>query len=208
MMNSVKRFFGGRAAAFGEAAVFRRAAAFWLAASFAAAAWGQSTALEIDPARTKVEYTVATTLHTVHGQFALKRGTIAFDTTTGMASGELVVDAASGESGSSGRDGKMHKSVLESGRYPEIVFRPDRVEGKVPAAGPGEVQLHGTFSIHGASHELTVPAKVEAINGEYAVEASFNVPYVKWGMKNPGNLLLKVNDQVRITVRTVARPAS
>ena len=109
----------------------------WLAPPCCAAATlpVQHQSLQIDPAQTKVEFTLADVLHTVHGTFVLKRGTIRFDPATGKASGELVVDAASGESGNGARDRRMHKDILESDRYPEIVFRPDRVEGQGGAAG-------------------------------------------------------------------------
>jgi polyisoprenoid-binding protein YceI len=115
------------------------------------------------------------------------------------------VDAASGASGSGARDRRMHKNVLESGRYPEIVFRPDRVDGRVAPEGVSHVQLHGTFTIHGASHEITMPADVEAAGDEYQAVAHFTIPYAKWGMKNPSTLFLRVSDQVEITIHTVAR---
>ena len=47
------------------------------------------------------------------------------------------------------RDRKMHKEVLESERYPEISFRPDRVEGPVASQGKSSVKVHGMFRIHG-----------------------------------------------------------
>ena len=162
-------------------------------------------ALQIDPAQTKVEFTLGALLHTVHGTFRLKRGDIRFDPATGRASGELVVDATSGASGDGTRDGRMHTSILESGRYPEIVFRPDRVEGVVAPAGKSQVRLHGMFSIHGADHEVTMPADVEAAQGQYAATVTFAVPYVKWGMKNPSTLFLRVRDEVDITIHTVAK---
>jgi polyisoprenoid-binding protein YceI len=56
----------------------------------------QETALQFDPAQSHVEWTLGDVLHTVHGTFKLKRGAIRFDPSTGAASGELVVDAASG----------------------------------------------------------------------------------------------------------------
>jgi polyisoprenoid-binding protein YceI len=169
--------------------------------------FAQNTALQIDPARTKVEFTLADVLHTVHGSFLLKRGDIRFDAATGKASGELVVDAASGDSGNGARDRNMHKNVLESGRYPEIVFRPDRVEGKVTPQGTSHLGLHGMFSIHGAEHEITLPAVVENDDGQYTAAITFAVPYVQWGMKNPSTLFLRVSDKVEITIHTMARAA-
>ena len=76
----------------------------------------EDTVLQIDSSRTKVEFTLTDVLHTVHGSFQLKRGDLRFDPATGKASGELVVDAASGDSGSGARDRSMHKNVLESVR--------------------------------------------------------------------------------------------
>ncbi len=85
--------------------------------------------LGIDPVQSKVHWTLGTTAHTVHGSFAFKKGNLQLDTSTGKASGDIVVDATSGNSGNDSRDKKMHKEVLESGQYAEVVFRPDRVEG-------------------------------------------------------------------------------
>jgi polyisoprenoid-binding protein YceI len=98
----------------------------------------------------------------------------------------------------------MHADILESAKYPEIVFRPDRVEGNVAPEGKSEVQFHGTFTIHGAPHEITIPATVEAAAGLYNITATFVVPYVKWGMKNPSNFILRVNQTVDIHIHAVA----
>jgi len=173
-----------------------------------AALSAQETALEIDPALTKVAFTLADVLHTVHGNFALKRGTIQFDPATGKASGELVVDAASGQSGSGARDKRMHQNILESARYPEIVFRPDRVQGKIEPQGTSQVQLHGIFLIHGSRHEIVMPVQVEAHGDRCTATAHFTIPYVQWGMKNPSTLILRVSDKVDIEIETVARPAT
>jgi polyisoprenoid-binding protein YceI len=182
--------------------ILRFPCAILLAGSFHA----QAQLLEFDPAQTKVEFTLSDVLHTVQGTFQLKRGGIRIEAATGAVSGEIVVDATSGASGNGARDRRMHASILESGRYPEIVFRPDKVEGAVPRQGAASVRLHGIFRIHGADHEITIPAEVEAGKGEYTATLHFVVPYVQWGMKNPSTLMLRVSDKVNITVRTVARP--
>jgi len=166
---------------------------------------GQQHSLQLDPAATKVEFTLPSLLHTVHGSFTLKRGTIQFDPSTGKASGELVVDAASGDSGSQARDHRMNKDILQSDRFPEIVFRPDHVEGKVAPSGTSQVQIHGVFSIHGADHEIVLPLEVQASGGQYAASGHFTVPYVKWGMKNPSTLMLRVSETVEIHIAAVAK---
>jgi polyisoprenoid-binding protein YceI len=165
----------------------------------------QPISIVLDPAQTSVEFTLGDVLHTVHGTFHLTSGELRFDPLSGKASGELVVDARSGDSASKARDRRMHDNILESGKYPEITFRPDRVEGKPAAEGKSQVQVHGIFSIHGTEHEITAPATVDAAGGGYHVTATFTVPYVKWGMKNPSTLILRVSDKVEITIRAAAR---
>src|SRR5260370_4570776 len=164
----------------------------------------QPKAFAIDPAQTKVEFALGSLLHTGHGDFRLTRGTLGFEAQSGKVSGELVVDAASGESGSPARDKRMHASILESAKFPEIIFRPDRVDGKVVPEGRSEVQVHGVFAIHGVEHEMLVPATIRAADGQYNVTGTFEVPYVKWGMKNPSTLMLPVSDKVEIIVQAVA----
>ncbi len=159
----------------------------------------------LDPAQTRVEFTLHDILHTVHGTFRLQRGTIRFDPATGIAQGEVVVDAQSGESGSSARDSRMHKNILESVRYPEITFTPDRVEGNVADGSAASARVHGIFRIHGAGHELTLPVQVQMMPGHVTATTHFEVPYVQWGMKNPSTFILRVSDKVDIDIRAVGR---
>jgi polyisoprenoid-binding protein YceI len=165
--------------------------------------WGQTQAtLNFLPAQTKVDFTLGDVLHTVHGVFQLKSGQIHFDPATNAISGEIVVDATTGNSGSSARDHKMHKEVLDSARYPEVTFRPDRVEGKVAPTGTSSVQVHGMFGIHGAEHEVTVPAQVEFAADHWSLTVHFIVPYVEWGLKDPSNFLLHVEKNVAIDLHS------
>jgi len=154
--------------------------------------------LGIDPVQSKVHWTLESTVHTVHGSFAFKKGNLQVDTSTGKASGEIIVDATSGNSGNDGRDKKMHKEVLESGKYAEVIFRPDHVEGKITPQGISNVQVHGRFVLHGSEHELTVPVQAEFAGDHWTGTAKFNVPFIDWGLKNPGNFFLRVNHSVEI----------
>jgi polyisoprenoid-binding protein YceI len=166
-----------------------------------AAADAAEIVLNVDPAQSSVQYTVGSSLHTVHGTFALKRGTLRIDPATGKANGEIVVDAISGQSGNDSRDKKMHKEVLESARFTDIIFRPDRVEGSLQPQGTSSAKLHGVCVLHGSEHELTTPVRAELTSGQWKGTATFSVPYNDWGLKNPGNFLLKVDHTVNIEVQ-------
>src|SRR5579863_1307782 len=101
----------------------------------APASRAQESVVQLDPAQTTIEFSLDGNFHTVHGKFALKSSTIQFDPSSGKISGALVVDATSGNSGNSGRDKKMHREVLESAKFPEIVFTPREITGAVAADG-------------------------------------------------------------------------
>jgi polyisoprenoid-binding protein YceI len=158
----------------------------------------QDSTLHLDPQHTTINFTLGDVLHTVHGTFHLKEGTLLLATTSGKLTGEIVVDAKSGESGNGMRDRKMHKEVLESDRYPDITFRPDRVDGNVVPQGKSSVRVHGIFTIHGSDHELTVPAEIQMAPGYWTATLHFAVPYANWGMKNPSTMFLRVSESVDI----------
>lgn len=172
------------------------------AAQSAAAPLTHELKLQLDPGRSGADIALTGNLHTVEGTFQLKRGAIHFDPATGKASGEVVFDATSGKTGNNSRDNKMHKDVIESGRYPEIVFRPDRADGVLAASGASTLQIHGMFTMHGAEHEVTFPVDLSFAGSAWTAKASFQVPYVRWGMKNPSKLFLRVDDVVQVQFHT------
>lgn len=166
----------------------------------------------VDPAQSSVHWTLGSSLHTVHGTFALTRGSLHVDPATEKTGGEIVVDATSGKSGNDGRDRKMHRDVLESARFGEIIFRPDSIAGKLEAQGESTVQVHGIFLLHGSEHELTVPVQAALSGDHWSGSAKFDIPFIEWGLKNPSTWLLKVDHSVAIdlemkgTVQTQAAP--
>jgi polyisoprenoid-binding protein YceI len=171
-------------------------------------AFAQPVTYQLDPADSAVNFTLGDVLHTVHGSFKVRSGAIQFDPSTGKAGGEIVVNADSGESGSGARDSRMKKNILETQKYPDIVFHPDRVDGPVAPQGRSQIKVHGMFRIHGADHEVTLPGDVDIAADRMTATLHFQVPYVEWGMKNPSTLFLRVEDKVAIDIRAVGRPQS
>jgi polyisoprenoid-binding protein YceI len=167
--------------------------------------------LGVDPAQSKVHWILDTTVHTVHGTFNFKNGTLRVDPATGKAGGEIAVLATSGESGNDGRDKKMHKDVLESAQFPDVIFKPDHVEGKITTTESCSVQVHGILVLHGSEHEITVPVQAQFAGDHWTGSGKFSVPFIDWGLKNPSNFLLKVNHTVNVELDlkgTLQNPAA
>jgi polyisoprenoid-binding protein YceI len=165
----------------------------------------QQMQVTLDPAQTKIAWTLGATMHDVHGTFKLKSGVVKFDPKSGEASGEIVVDATSGESGNHDRDADMHNKVLESKRYPEITFAPRRVMGSLAEQGKSNLQVQGAFTIHGANHDFTLPMTIEKTGDTITASTSFVVPYQDWGMKNPSKTFLHVESKVDVSVSAAGR---
>lgn len=171
------------------------------ALAFGQPARAQEWSVQIDPAQSKVEYSLSSTVHTVHGTFAVKKGTVHYDPASGQIGGAIVVDATSGLSGNNSRDTRMHQEILESFKFPEIVFSPNKLIGVVAADGISKVEVSGRFRLHGQEHDVTLPAEIKAEGKNLSISTYMEIPYIQWGLKNPGNFLLHVSDIVKIEIQ-------
>jgi polyisoprenoid-binding protein YceI len=175
-----------------------------LAASASAQSSPTKMTLHFDPAATKINWTLKDILHTVRGTFQLKSGVIVFDEDTGTADGEIIIETASAESGNNARDERMKKAVLESTKYPEAIFHPEKVTGVVHDGQTQTVTVEGTFTIHGVDHPLFLQVEASLSGGKLTAKTNFVVPYVAWGMKDPSTLMLRVGKDVQVRVNAVA----
>jgi polyisoprenoid-binding protein YceI len=166
---------------------------------------GRVGRLDLDPHHTVVAFHLGGNLHEVHGTFALSHGTLTVDPATGTASGTIVVDATSGESGNASRDSRMASSVLETNRFPEIVFRAERADGHREADGTFHASLYGTLTLHGADHDAVVTVDGHLDGDVLSARGRFTVPYVAWGLPDPSILLLTVAKTVDVDVTTEGR---
>lgn len=175
--------------------------ALWVAAAAAA----EERRLVLDPEATEIGFRLGATLHTVEGSAKLERGAVVFDPATGAASGEIVIDARSLDTGNRKRDRVMHARVLESEAYPTIVFVPDQLEGRLDEAGASPIRLRGELRIHGAAHPSLLAAEVRADGDGLTGTARLTVPYVALGMSDPSKLLLRVAKEVEVEIRLSGR---
>jgi polyisoprenoid-binding protein YceI len=187
-----------------------RAASLCLALLLATTALAQKPqtpfAINLDPATTAIHWTLNTTLHTVHGTFKLKSGAFRIDPATGDASGLIVVDATSGESGDPSRDKRMHAAILESPQYPTIAFRPTHVDGPIDLTAAGPVTVHGIFTLHGHDHPLDLTVNLHPQPSAVALATHFTIPFVAWGLKDPSTFVFRTDKEVLLDIDATLVP--
>jgi polyisoprenoid-binding protein YceI len=173
--------------------------------AFAATAGAQQMRVTLDPATTQINFTLAATLHTVHGTFKLKSGEVLWDAATGHAAGSIVIDATSGSTDNASRDKNMHNQILESAKFPEITFTPSQIKGALNKEGSSQLEVAGRIRIHGQDHDQTLELAVQpATGGRLQTTTQFPIPYVTWGIKDPSTFLLHVADTVNVEIQATA----
>ncbi len=178
------------------------AAALLLLSTAARAAEQQ---LLLEPATTHVKFTLGATLHTAEGSIRLDHAQVRFDPDSGAASGEIVLDARSAETGSAKRDANMHRDVLESDRYPYVKFRPETLEVVRRDDRSAEIRLVGSLELHGKTRPFTIPAKLARTADGVSIASSFRLAYVDWNVHDPSNFVLRVDRFVDVTVEAQGR---
>jgi polyisoprenoid-binding protein YceI len=101
----------------------------------------------------------------------------------------------------------MHRDVLETDRYPEILFVTDRVEILDRNQSPTLMNLDGNITLHGQTRAQIIQAKVSVNHGflrafgEFAIfQSDFNIRLV-----SIGGGTLKIKDKLNLTFDIVAR---
>jgi hypothetical protein len=99
----------------------------------------------------------------------------------------------------------MHREILESGTFSEIVFTPKQIKGALAAEGTSKLEVAGQLRLLGRDHDFTLALNVESNSGQLQLTTQAVIPYVQWGLKNPSTFVLRVNDKVTIAIRASGR---
>lgn len=169
----------------------------------ATAAAAEERVLTLDPEASSVTFTLSAIMHKVEGRFRIVSGEIRFDPATGAAAGEVVIDAASGDTGNGRRDRRMHRETLDSEKWSRIVLRPTAFSGDLGTNGGG-VMLSGELEAHGHRRSVDIPTWVDGIeDGRLRASGGFTMPYTAWGIPDPSGFFLRVSDSVEIHLEIV-----
>lgn len=172
-----------------------------LLVALATPTFGADETLQLDAAKSKLTFLLGATGHDVEGTLTLEGGTVVFDREKGTASGEIRIDATKTETGSGSRDKTMHNDVLLSAKFPKILFKPEKLEGALAAAGKSKIGLRGKVSLIGVEHEILLPTEVDITGNKVTATSSFKIPFLAWGLKDPSILFLKVEKELTVTLK-------
>ncbi|HEV7672103.1 MAG TPA: YceI family protein [Thermoanaerobaculia bacterium] len=165
---------------------------------------GFAITFELDPQQTTLAMTFGATMHRVNGSLKVREGRIVISE-GGSASGRIVIDLTTAQTGVVRRDRKMHEKILESARFPLAVFTIERMDGTVNRIGSSDIQLHGKLEMHGVTRQVALPARVTSDGHRVSASGVLLIPYLQWGMADPSFFILRVEKQVKVTVKTAGR---
>jgi polyisoprenoid-binding protein YceI len=103
----------------------------------------------------------------------------------------------------------MHEQVIESGRYPEIVFEGTRARVEPVGDGRFRAEVEGQLTLHGVTRPQRLSAQVflvgETLRAQGSVslrQSDFNIPQV-----SVAGGTLKIKDELKLTFDLLARKA-
>ena len=102
---------------------------------------------------------------------------------------------------------EMQDGVLESVKYPEIVYDCSRVSVNNPGNGQYSITLQGNLSLRGVTRGLTIPARVAVTGDMLRAFGEFSLRQSDYNIK-PVSAIgggLKVKDEVKFSFDIVAR---
>jgi polyisoprenoid-binding protein YceI len=101
----------------------------------------------------------------------------------------------------------MNQDVLETSRYPEIIFESTKVSASRAGEGQFFVNLVGTLTLHGASNSQAVPAQIAITGDMLRAHGEFTVLQSSYGIKpvSVAGGALKVKDELKCSFDIVAR---
>jgi len=104
-------------------------------------------------------------------------------------------------------EGQMREQVLETSKYPEIVYDAPSVSVKNTSDGQNDLMLLGQLTLHGVARRQSVPARIAMTGDMLRAFGEFSLRQSDYNIK-PVSAVgggLKVKDEVKFSFDIVAR---
>jgi polyisoprenoid-binding protein YceI len=167
----------------------------------------------LDTIRSTMTWELPATLHTVHGKVAELSGLIEITpdiegSGIGVAA-RVTVRAASMTTGNESRDKTMREKILETDRFPEIVFELEKVDGdlaRLAASTPFDAKVSGRLTIHGKTLPLDVLVSVAPASDAVTLSGSFPLLWKAYGLRDPSFGIVTVREPMKVVFVLRATP--
>ncbi len=166
----------------------------------------------VQAAGSDLTWELPATLHTVHGRVPDVSGTV--DAIPGPGGfdihARIIVKAATMVTGNASRDRTMREKVLETDRFPEIVFEARQVTADLSRFKPGEhltVEVIGELTVHGRSLSIQLPVDVSVASDHVVLQGTFPLAWKRFGVHDPSFGIVTVRDPMKVLFRLRAEPS-
>jgi polyisoprenoid-binding protein YceI len=101
----------------------------------------------------------------------------------------------------------MHEEVLQSGRFPEIVYECSRASASKTGDRIYWVSLNGQLSLHGVTRNQVIPARVFVDETRLKANGDFSIRQRDYDIKlvSAAGGTIKVKDELKLSFEIVAR---
>jgi polyisoprenoid-binding protein YceI len=101
---------------------------------------------------------------------------------------------------------EIRELVLETAKYPEIIFRSTDVKGKPVAGGQYQLRIGGDLTMHGVTRHIVIPATVTLSGGDLRAQGAFTLSRSDFKVKATSALhgTIRVRDKLKFTFDIVA----
>jgi len=102
---------------------------------------------------------------------------------------------------------RMRADVLETGKYPEIVFHSASVTANRTADGQYQLKVSGDLTLHGVTHRVLIPARLSLGGNDLHARGEFSLRQSDYKITPPSVAAgtIKVKDELKFSFDIVAR---
>ena len=105
---------------------------------------------------------------------------------------------------------QMREDVLETAKYPEIVFDSTRVTGEKIFPGQYRVTINGNLSLHGVTRECAIPGQIVLSDDSLRANGEFTQLQTDYRIKlvSAAGGTIKLKDELKFSFDIIARKES
>ena len=101
---------------------------------------------------------------------------------------------------------ELKEIVLETEKYPEMIFKSTNITGKLNPSGVFEARIEGDLTMHGVTRRTVIPAEVKLVGNDLRSTGEFSLERSDFKVKATSAFhgMVRVRDKLKVTFDLVA----